>query len=1712
MPTVLPAALTDLRTLFAWRCAQSPDDTAYALVRGDGECAASLSYAELAREVSVLAARIAERSEPGERVLLMLPAGLEWVCAFWACSVSGRIAVPVAEARAARGSDDLLGAIVDDAAPRLVLALPDARLPTRGERAWPERIGVALGAAPASAAPAVTLDGTQLAYLQYTSGSTGTPRGVMISHANVLAQLRAALERGDMDTRCRVLTWLPLFHDYGLVSGVLMPFAAGGRSDLMPAHAFIRQPLAWWTAAARRGSTHTGGPHFAYAAVLKALAAAPEWHEDLSALRCLSCGAEPIRAETVDAISAALARFGVGPGVFAPAYGLAEAVLGVSAPPLEPARAPRLHRLDAAKQQRSVACGAPLPGFDLRIVDPHSLQACEADTIGEIWLRGPSVAQGYWGRPADSEAVFGARAADGSGPWLRSGDLGCLRGGELHIAGRLKDMLIVRGRNLYPQDLEHSAAAAHPACIAGGAAAFTHASLADADGEPLVLVQEIGAHEPAELPGIATAIRRALAESHELSAHAIVLVARGRVPRTSSGKVRRSACRDAWAAGTLAVLHDDRLATTAPAIATLTLPRDPVEQGVWEIWRELLGHDRFGVHEHFFALGGSSLTATQVAARLRARSGVELPLATLFACPTVAALADAVRGTPRDEAGAAPIPPQPRGTAMPVTFSQQRMWLVQQMNPATTAYNVPMVVRLRGALDVAALRAAIDALCARHEVFSARFALRDGQLTQSFEAAGAPPWRELDLRAQPDAERAAALRDALRAEAAHVFDVGHGALHRALCVRTADDEHVLSWVAHHLIADQWSAMVLWRELAELYNARREGRSAQLAPQRIDQADYAAWQRGAMGGAALACERDYWRARLAGMNPAPLPADRRLAPGASLGGAHVVRALPPALMEAMALLASSHAATPFMVMLAGLNAWLARITRSDDIAVGTPVAHRRHVDTESLVGTLVNTVVMRNAVAADARFEELLEQVRRNALDAFDHQDISFDELVELLGSEHRRDELPLGLQVLFNVQNAPLGHVALHGLAWAPLSVERGATQFPLSFAVDTEISRTITLEYSDAMFDAATAERWLDQYLALLERLAAEPSRRVSEVSLMSAADHAALARWNATRVEHGGPMLADERVLAGCAEVERSVLRDAAGGASSSGPELAERVEHLAAALQQRGVRRGDRVGLALPRGIDMVAAMLATWRCGAAYVPLDPAYPVARLADMAADASLRCLVATRYQHVLLRWHQGERLEIDTLPPRAELPAFVSPQRAPEDAAYLIYTSGSTGKPKGVRVPHRAVVNFLASMADEPGLQSSDRLLAVTTLSFDIAVLELLLPLMQGAELVLASAEQALDAAALQGLIQAHDITLLQATPSTWRMLLDAGWPGRRSLRALIGGEALAPDLAARLLPRVGELWNMYGPTETTVWSSCVRVDDAEAPITIGAPIANTTIAVLDEAGHECPAGIAGEIVIGGQGIALGYWQRPEVTADRFVADPAAPGALRYRTGDLGRWRADGQLEHLGRLDGQVKLRGHRIELGEIEAALAKHTAVAQAVARVVELRPGDARLAVYIVASEPLPPPAALRDFLRLALPEYMLPQAFVALERLPLLPNGKVARHALPLPDFHAVESHGPRADRPDTPAGRVIAQVWAELLGTDDIAWDDNFFDLGGHSLLAARAAQEIERRLGRRIALRQLIFESLRQIAASCERAAPAPDSLRVDEQVLDRH
>ncbi|MGJ7490978.1 amino acid adenylation domain-containing protein [Variovorax sp. ZT4R33] len=1741
-----------LFAVFEAGCAAHPERPAYVFLKDDLSPGESLSYGELSVDCHRLAVGLAAFARPGERVLLALPPGLDFVRAFWACMLAGCVAVPVPApdpVRLLRAAPRLRG-ILDDTDAALVWTAADlldsarrtlepslftgARWVSTADLERPDAPSPFTGRLPFVA-------GDAPAYLQYTSGSTLAPRGVRISHAQALANVLALNAAARVDAHSRVLTWLPHFHDYGLVCGLLAPFHAGATSWLMSPLTFLRRPLRWLEAVETLGVTHTGAPMSAYVACLRALGDAPLM-SDLSSLVSLSCGAEPLRAEAVERVLSVFGAAGLRPEAFMPAYGLAETVLGVTLSSV--GRPPRLLELDArALQQdrvvpvtpvtpaasaastpgdgaavtRLVGCGVPLPHTTVRIVDPSTGTPSTgtpsaAMTVGEIWVQSPSVGHGYWRQPELSEAGFGARLADGSGPFLRTGDLGFLApDGELFVTGRLKDLLIVHGGNHYPQDLEWTAEHAHPALRRGYGAAF---SIDTPDGEALVLTLETERRTSEDSAAAAvSAVRRAIGEVHGLPVDAVVLVRSGSLPRSSSGKIQRSACRQRYLDGTLdvqfAVLRDaglsgpDAADDDVGAPSMRVMPRDAAEQQIWAIWREVLDTTAFGVHESFFELGGTSLLMTQVASRVSQQLGVDLPLAALFDHTSVAALADHVARRIADNGGVAPaqavaIPRVPRGGPLPVSLSQRRMWVIQQFDPASTAYNVAISLRVRGALDVGLLQRAFDHMVERHESLRTRLVLEGAEPMQRIEPSVPATIEQIDLSGALD--RLAQARTLLAERLDMPFDLARAPLHRATLLRFDPRDHVLLWVMHHAIADNWSFAVLMREALAVYAAWQDGRAPALDPVPVEYADYAAWQRSPASVAHRRPQMDYWHQRLAGLAPLDLPADfaRPLRP--SFRGGRASATLPVSLRAALRRYGTQTSVTPFVVLLAAFKLMLARQARATDIAVGTPVANRHRFAAEHLVGTLVNTLVMRTDLAGDPTFDALVQRVRETAVEAYAHQEAPFDELVESLG--HDRSVHPEGLvRVLFNVLNAPLGRLDHAGLEVEEFPFERATAQFDLSVHIDTEFTHRVHFEYSTDLYAHATVERMLENYLALLERLLAKPSVPLSQVPLVAPAQLAALRDgWNATR----RPLPAEQtvhRYLASARTVDPDAvaLVEAQGGTLAYA-ELEARSNALARTLRQRGIGRGHRVGLGVARDAGLLVALLAVLKSGAAYVPLDPGFPEERLRFMVEDAGLSALITRGVPADWLASADLPVLAIDgdlaCAPGQGEpLAPDAQHDAGPLDPAYVIYTSGSTGRPKGVVVPHRAVVNFLASMAREPGLDADARLVAVTTLSFDIAVLELLLPLAVGARVVLADATQVHDPHALRALIAREGGNVMQATPTLWRMLLDAGWRRPDALphfKALIGGEALPAALAERLLDSGVELWNMYGPTETTVWSTLWRVHAPRDGIAIGRPIDNTDIQVRDADGQLCPMGVPGELCIGGAGVTLGYHQRDELTADRFPPDldSDTPGARYYRTGDLGRWRHDGWLEHLGRLDRQVKLRGLRIELGEIEAALRDHPAVAETVVATHAQREDDVRLVAYVVPrGAPAPDPGALRDHLRTRLPEYMLPQHVVLLDALPLLPNGKIDRNALPAPQVEVRAAARASRAAPTTPAERAIAAVWCELLGVDQVDLRDNFFDLGGHSLLAMRAVVAIREQCGWEIQPPRFVYETLGQLA-----------------------
>jgi amino acid adenylation domain-containing protein len=992
-----------------------------------------------------------------------------------------------------------------------------------------------------------------------------------------------------------------------------------------------------------------------------------------------------------------------------------------------------------------------------------------------------------------------------------------------------------------------------------------------------------------------------------------------------------------------------------------------------------------------------------------------------------------------------------------------------------------VALRLRGRLNIERFADAFRGIVRRHEALRTSFRSEDGRPVQIIEPIGDTvlevPFE--DLSGLPAGEREARLAELAEEEARRPFDLRRAPLLRVRVVGLEEEDHAVLVTFHHVVSDGWSMGVLVNEVAALYAG------SELPELPIQYADFAVWQRGRLTGEWLEAEVEHWRSALDGTSTVlDLPADRPRPAVQSFRGRHLPVELPAALTEGVKALALRDGSTPFMVLLAGFEALLHRYTGQEDFLVGSPVANRTRQELEGLIGFFVNTLALRARLGGEPSFDELTGRVRQVTLDAYAHQDLPFERLVEAL--EPRRDlsRSPL-FQVLFVLQNAPFEPLELPELTLEPLELESGTSKFDLSLYLMERPDGPLGgfLEINTDLFEEATAFRMMDHFRTLLESAVASPEARISELALLSEAERRqVLEGWNGAETEL--PEVTVASLFREQAKRTPEAVALVQGEERLTYAELDRRSGLLAGWLREQGVGPESKVGIALERTPDLVLAVLGVLRSGGAYVPLDPSHPRERL-DLILEAARPQLVLTALPD----------LGVEGVPSPAH-PAQRARDGEGSSLAYVLFTSGSTGRPKGVQIPQRALVNFLLSMAREPGLDASDTLLAVTTLSFDIAGLELLLPLILGARVELATREEAADAGLLGNLLSGA--TVLQATPATWRMLLDAGWEGDGRLKALCGGEALPSELAARLLPRVGSLWNLYGPTETTIWSAVRQVTAGEegASLAVGGAIANTSLYVLDRRLEPAPVGVPGELCIGGAGLARGYLDAPDLTAERFVPDPFSHrrGGRMYRTGDLVRWRPDGRIEFLGRIDFQVKVRGFRIELGELEAALASHPSVRQAVAGV-----RGQSLVAWIVGDAPA---RELREHLKGKLPEYMVPSSFVTLDAFPLTPSGKVDRKALPEPEAARDRQHLAPIP-PRGPVEELIAGLWSELLGVSRVGAEDSFFELGGHSLLATQLVSRLRRAFGVEVPVRQL-FETptvagLAGAVQAARQGSPAP-------------
>ncbi|MFI5756581.1 amino acid adenylation domain-containing protein [Streptomyces sp. NPDC051569] len=1617
-----------LHELVDARAVVSPD--AVAVVGVGGEC---VTFAELVGRANALAVRLVGLGVgPDVPVGLWLDRSVEMVVALLGILKAGGAFVPLdPDVPAGRAVSVLSGGGVP-----LVCTDAERAVHFVGSGVGVVDCGVGLLGDVAESGPSVRVLPDHLVSLYFTSGSTGVPKAVASTHRGWVNRMWWMQEHHGLEPGDAVLHKTILSFDDSAVE-LFWPLMVGGRVVLL-GPGLHRDPRAIVRAAADGGAVAL---HFVPSMLALFLdEVTPALRERLSGLRHVISSGEALRPDLVGRF---YDRFvGVGARLHNQ-WGATEVSIDST-----------VHTCVASEGSAgSVPIGLPITNNQLFVLDRY-MNPVPVGVPGDLYLAGVGLARGYWGDARKTAAVFVPSPFVSGERLYRTGDQGIRRAdGAVTFLGRVDHQIKVRGIRIEPGEIEH-ALCAHP----------------DVDDavvtkwEPAPGDQRLAAYLKSSVSEVefGRVVEEVLADlALRLPPYLIPasFTPVDVIPTNANGKtdVRR--------------LPVPRAVESAGSYTPAGTETELLVAGVWA---DVLGVQDPDIHTSFFTLGGHSLLATKAIARLRTALDLDLPLVLLFDNPTIHTMA---RALDQLAPGTGQALTADGSGDRPLSASQRRMWFLERLNPGTAEYNVPSAVMLHGPLDTAALTASLTAIVDRHQVLRSRVLLGEGDAPlQHVEPGSVFTPVVTDLR-EHTADEARALADRLAAEdAGRPFDLTEAPWLRARLVQLPGEAHLLILIVHHIAVDGVSMSVLWTELTSLYTALVAGRKPELAPLPIQYGDYAAWSREHLTSENLAGQLDYWRGRLDGATATELPTDRPRPAVRSGDGAQVRFSLPAALTERLGQLAQDHSVTLFMVLLAAFNATVARHAASTDVTVGTPIAGRTRRETESLVGFFVNTLLMRTDLSGDPTFAELLARVRATSLEAYQHQELPFDLLVEALQPERDLSRNPL-FQIMFTLVDAQSGALDIPGVTTTPVELHTDSVRFDLDVILVNYGDRVEGMfTFATDLFDRETTERLAQHYQRLLDQVAADARRRLSRISVLTPGEEEKLRSvWNDTAAPIPDRCL-HELIDEQAARTPDAVALTTPGGEDISYAGLAERSAGLAARLRAAGAGPDAPVAVLLDRSPEAVVAVLATLKAGAAYLPLDPGYPSDRVAYMLADSGARLLLSRKDLAESFETGPDVRL-IDLGDPGADAPADGHPAPAvhPGGLAYLIYTSGSTGQPKAVMVPHHGLANFTADLADRLRIDRRDTVCAVTTIGFDIAVLELLVPLTRGATVVVVDRETASDGARLAATLRDSGTTLLQATPATWHLLLMSGWQGA-ALRAVCGGEALSRQLALDLVGKVDELWNVYGPTETTIWSTAHRLDpDLPAgPVPIGTPLANTRAYVLDDSLRLAPIGAVGELYLAGAGVVRGYGGRPALTAERFLPDPFGTGERMYRTGDLARRRADGVLEFAGRADSQVKIRGHRIEPGEVEAAIQRHPAVARAAVAVVG-RDMDRRLAGYVVWRDGKDE-AGLRAHLLDQLPAHLVPSVLVGLDALPLTPNGKVDHRRLPEPDATA----GGNGVAPRDLLELRMAALWERILGHAPVGVRDDFFALGGHSLKAFELVEAVRREFGVEVPLNTL--------------------------------
>ncbi|MFC5469004.1 amino acid adenylation domain-containing protein [Cohnella suwonensis] len=1699
-----------------------------------------LSYRELYDRSLDLATRMRARGwRPRDEIVIRIEDPQSFITAFWGCLLGGFIPVPLT----AGGSEDhrtkllhvwrllnrpkLLGesdhasdfADESEDGPRPeqchsldgLLAEPTGEPVSAHEDDLPYRS-----------------DGSEIAFIQFSSGSTGEPKGVMLTHANLLSNMEAIVACSGTTSRDSSLSWMPLTHDMGLIGFHLAPIYAGMEQYLMQPAQFMLDPMLWLAKAHEHRVTSIASPNFGYKHFLGAYK--PEQAEgwDLSCVRLIFNGAEPISAEWAERFLMALEKHGLHPAAMFPVYGMAEATLAVTFPPagerlvavrLDPGSLKIGERVLRAEvdDERAIAfvdVGFPVADCEVRICGDSGASLPEG-MVGHIDIRGKNVTAGYYNAPEATER------ASAPGGWLRTGDVGYMQSGRLVITGRFKDIIFVRGQNVYPHDLEKRAEAVEGVGY-GKAAACGATDPGTGEEEIVLFVQHRGRLE--KFVPLAERVRRQLNRETGLDIGRVLPIRS--IPRTTSGKIQRFKLAERLAGGEwdeasseLESLRHENESAAAQSVSAPERVEHPDLLRLKAVWRDVLGTAAVGTDDHFQESGGNSLKAAQALAGIRKEWGVELSLRDLYDYPTPRKLMERIRsenGRPSADGGA--LPPALSGAGVhgdlyPSSVAQKRMALVEQSEHIGCAYHIPVALSISGPLSADALIAVLRSLTERHETLRTSFHWEQGELVQRVHPNGSvePDIAVIHCDAAdfPDENRLG--KDDLAGLTAP-FDLTRDPMLRARVWTDGWERHLLLLNVHHIASDGIGMNVLMKEFAALLNGET------LPPPNRHYKDYAVWENGAEERPEAEA---YWREELR----APLPVlhwpDAGARPaGRTFKGGTVKAEVPSETAWEWERLARTDKATMSSLLL-GLHSFVVhRYSLQTDLSIGLLLAGRTHPDTANMVGMFNNYVPVRLAIDDGRTFRDFWLRTRDKLWEALGHSDVSYERLIELSGQKPDRSRNPLfdTMLVYHNQSEAAFNRFEAAGCRFVQLPVETGTAKLDLKLDVYPEPSGALACvwEFDERLFRRETVERMAGHFVRLAETLVREPERKLGDISLLSDDERRQVVEeFNDTKAAYPEELTLPELFRR---QAERTPERTAAVFEAErlTYRELDARANRIARALLDAGLAPEQPVGLMAERSPEMLAGLLGILKAGGAYVPLPPEFPEERLRFMAEDSGIRLICAQRRwmsaaekaapeaERIDLddaRWREGMAEALEALDTRADaLAAGLATAASPDGLAYILYTSGSTGRPKGVMIRHRSVVNRLHWMQKAYPLGADDVILQKTPYSFDVSVWELFWWMLAGASVAFLPPGAEKDPGQLIEAIARHRVTTMHFVPSMLAAFLESAHAEpagqlREKLatlkRVFASGEALHRAHADRFFALThtlglegAKLVNLYGPTEATV---DVTVHECEADcaldfVPIGRPIDNTSVYIVGGQGQAQPIGVPGELCIAGIQLARGYANRPDLTAEKFVPNPFVPnhfvqGSLMYRTGDLARWMEDGQVQYLGRIDDQVKIRGYRIELGEIERTLLLHEAVSEAAVAVRDDGAGDKRLVGYVVADRACTS-GELRTHCAGRLPDYMIPATFVQLQSMPLTASGKADRKALPEPETEMAT--GTAYAAPESETEEKLAALWRELLRREEVGIDDDFFELGGHSLKAAELTAAVHKQFECALTLREV--------------------------------